>query len=61
MDIGVWLRSPGLERYEAAFRDYEIDGSKFVAHPAGATDWSECVAAGLSSRFPAPANGVNIP
>jgi class 3 adenylate cyclase/predicted ATPase len=25
MDIGVWLRSLGLERYEAAFRDNEID------------------------------------
>src|ERR1700723_4818950 len=25
MDIAVWLRSLGLERYEAAFRDNEID------------------------------------
>ncbi|HZW47841.1 MAG TPA: adenylate/guanylate cyclase domain-containing protein, partial [Microvirga sp.] len=25
MDIGVWLRSLGLERYEQAFRDNEID------------------------------------
>jgi hypothetical protein len=25
MDIVVWLRSLGLERYEAAFRDNEID------------------------------------
>jgi class 3 adenylate cyclase len=25
MDIGAWLRSLGLERYEAAFRDNEID------------------------------------
>ena len=25
MDIGVWLRSLGLEQYEAAFRDNEID------------------------------------
>ena len=25
MDIGGWLRSLGLERYEAAFRDNEID------------------------------------
>ena len=25
MDLGVWLRSLGLERYEAAFRDNEID------------------------------------
>jgi hypothetical protein len=25
MDIGSWLRSVGLERYEAAFRENEID------------------------------------
>jgi SAM domain (Sterile alpha motif) len=25
MDIGVWLRGLGLERYEAAFRENEID------------------------------------
>jgi hypothetical protein len=25
MDIGCWLRSLGLERYEAAFRENEID------------------------------------
>ena len=25
MDIVVWLRSLGLRRYEAAFRDNEID------------------------------------
>jgi hypothetical protein len=24
MDVGSWLRSLGLERYEAAFRDNEI-------------------------------------
>ena len=24
MDIGGWLRSPGLERYKAAFRENEI-------------------------------------
>jgi SAM domain (Sterile alpha motif) len=27
MDVGVWLRSLGLERYEATFRDNEIDGA----------------------------------
>ena len=27
MDVGAWLRSVGLERYEAAFRENEIDGS----------------------------------
>src|SRR6516162_6069886 len=26
MDIAVWLRELGLERYEASFRDNEIDG-----------------------------------
>jgi hypothetical protein len=25
MDVAVWLRSLGLERYEAAFREHEID------------------------------------
>ena len=25
MDIAAWLRSPGLERYEAAFSDNEIN------------------------------------
>ena len=25
MDIGVWLRSLGLGKYEAAFRENEID------------------------------------
>ena len=25
MDVAVWLRSLGLERYEAAFRESEID------------------------------------
>src|SRR5262245_59165959 len=27
MDLGGWLRSPGLERYEVAFRDNEIGES----------------------------------
>ncbi len=27
MDIGGWLRSLGLERYEAAFRDNEVDAT----------------------------------
>jgi class 3 adenylate cyclase/predicted ATPase len=27
MDLGVWLRSLGLERYEAAFRENEIDAA----------------------------------
>jgi class 3 adenylate cyclase len=27
MEFGAWLRSLGLERYEAAFRENEIDGT----------------------------------
>jgi hypothetical protein len=27
MDVGSWLRSLGLERYEAAFRENEVDAS----------------------------------
>src|SRR5438477_7852483 len=27
MDLGDWLRSLGLEKYEAAFRENEIDGA----------------------------------
>ena len=27
MDVGAWLRSLGLERYEGAFSDNEIDGT----------------------------------
>src|SRR5262245_35793567 len=27
MDVGSWLRGLGLERYEAAFRENEIDGT----------------------------------
>ena len=27
MDLAVWLRSLGLEQYEAAFRDNAIDDS----------------------------------
>ena len=26
MEIGVWLRGSGLEQYEPAFRDNDIDG-----------------------------------
>jgi class 3 adenylate cyclase len=26
MDVGDWLRSLGLEQYQAAFRDNEVDG-----------------------------------
>src|SRR5215472_16616361 len=27
MDVVVWLRGPGLGKYEAAFRENEIDGT----------------------------------
>jgi SAM domain (Sterile alpha motif) len=31
MDLGDWLRSLGLERYEAAFRENEIDDTVLPA------------------------------
>ena len=31
MDVGGWLRSLGLERYEAAFRDNEIDDTVLLS------------------------------
>ena len=34
MDLAVWLRSLGLERYEAAFRDNEIDWEALPKLPA---------------------------
>src|SRR5262249_29082318 len=36
MDVGTWLRSLGLERYESAFRDNEIDGAVLPNLTAGA-------------------------
>ena len=30
MDVVVWLRSLGLGKYEAAFRENEIDGSRRI-------------------------------
>jgi hypothetical protein len=30
MDVAAWLRDLGLERYEAAFRDNEIDGEALL-------------------------------
>jgi hypothetical protein len=32
MDVGSWLRSLGLERYEAAFRENEIDAEERGSH-----------------------------
>jgi hypothetical protein len=31
MDVAWWLRSLGLERYEAAFRDNEIDDTVLLS------------------------------
>jgi SAM domain (Sterile alpha motif) len=31
MDLGSWLRSLGLERYEAAFRENEIDDTVLLS------------------------------
>ena len=31
MDIGAWLRDLGLERYEPAFREHEIDAAVLPA------------------------------
>ena len=31
MDVGGWLRSLGLERYEAAFRDNQIDDTVLLS------------------------------
>jgi hypothetical protein len=35
MDVRGWLRSLGLEQYEAAFRENAIDA--YVLHPLGVT------------------------
>ena len=35
MDLGVWLRGLGLERYEADFRDNEIDWAVLPKRSAG--------------------------
>ena len=58
MDVAVWLRSLGLERYEAAFRENDIDETVLpglTQDPEGAwrrLDWASCEAAGYH-RFPA--------
>ena len=64
MDVAVWLRGLGLERYEAAFRENEIDervlpsltqedlkeiGVGPVGHRAG-TQVSTCHSADKTSR-----------
>ena len=39
MDLGGWLRSLGLERYEAAFRENEIDDMVLPNLTAVETKW----------------------
>ena len=58
MDIVVWLRSLGLGKYEAAFRENDIDrdgSSRLNARdPEGAwrrLAWAPCEAAGCHCRF----------
>src|SRR5208283_5793788 len=42
MDIGGWLRGLGLEQYEAAFRDNEIDGEVLPKLTAGRPQGYRC-------------------
>jgi SAM domain (Sterile alpha motif) len=50
MDVGAWLRGLGLERYEAAFRENEIDETVLPALTAedlkdlGVVAYQNCVA-----------------
>ena len=48
MDVAVWLRSLGLEKYEAAFRDNEVDDS--VLPNLTAEDLKELGVAALGHR-----------
>jgi SAM domain (Sterile alpha motif) len=48
MDVGAWLRSLGLEQYEAAFRENEIDNS--VLPNLTAEDLKELGVAALGHR-----------
>jgi hypothetical protein len=48
MDIGGWLRRLGLERYEAAFRENEIDDT--VLRSLTAEDLKELGVAALGHR-----------
>ena len=51
MDLWAWLRSLGLERYEAVFRDNEIDAD--VLHDLTDNHLREMgVALGASSQAP---------
>ena len=40
MDLGVWLRSLGLEQYEASFRENAIDDSVLPSLTAGGLERS---------------------
>ena len=67
MDIGGWLRSLGLEKYEAAFRENEIDdtvlpslteedlkdlGVGIVGHRRKLLDAIACLGAHASAKAP---------
>jgi hypothetical protein len=69
MDLGGWLRSLGLERYEAAFRENEIDdtvlpnltavdlkdlGIGIVGHRRKLLDAIAALHAGASAKAPPP-------
>ena len=41
MDVVVWLRSLGLGKYEAAFREVEINCD--IAHAKGGTEILDCL------------------
>ena len=74
MDVGAWLRSLGLERYEAAFRDNEIDdtvlpsltaedlkdlGVAIVGHRRKLLDAITALRADASAKSP-PADAVPV-
>ena len=76
MDIGGWLRSIGLERYEAAFRENEIDetvlpnltaedlkdlGVGVVGHRRKLLDAIAGLRANLDANAPRPAPGSSVP
>ena len=71
MDLGGWLRSLGLERYEAAFRENEIDDTvlhkltedhlRELGFPLGARLKLLDAIAALGSSNPAAATPVKLP
>ena len=76
MDIEDWLRSLGLERYEAAFRENEIDetilprltaedlkelGVSSVGHRWRLLDAIAALRADSNANAPLPASSPNVP